>query len=84
MRKFSIKNIFNKGNKALFNVGSLIKKNALFYITCGLSVMIFSALAFVAYGKIQGQINSGEKTDHRTVIIDAGHEGSTNTIHLKE
>ena len=75
MRKFSIKNIFHKENKTFSNVLKLIKKNAIFYVTCGLSVAIFFALAFVAYGKIQDQIDSGEKADHRTIIIDAGHGG---------
>ncbi len=57
----------------IVNVLEYFKKNAIFYITSLLSVVMVCTLAFVAYGKISEKC--GSKVANKTIILDAGHGG---------
>ncbi len=57
----------------IVNVTEYFKKNAIFYITSFLSVVMVCALGFVAYGKISEKCRN--KGTEKTIILDAGHGG---------
>ena len=50
-----------------------VSKNLMLYLSVFTSMMVFSGLMFVVYGKITSQVFSNEKV--YTVVLDAGHGG---------
>ena len=52
-----------------------IHKNILFYSSIFSITILFSALIFVAYGKISSQVFSSQNGKQYTVVLDSGHGG---------